>query len=346
MKNYINKSAEQGFKIGRQSFSRGIFLAPMEGVTDQAFRLICRNMGADLAYTEFIASEALVRNVEKSKSKMLFYEEERPVAIQIFGGNPDVVAESAKMAEDAGADIVDFNCGCWVKKVVGHNAGAALLKDPDLMVEITEKAARSISIPFTVKTRLGWDADSINIIDIAPRLANAGAQALTIHCRTRSMGMTGAADWSWIPKIKEVVNVPVIINGDVTSCESAERAFIETGCDAVMIGRAAIGNPFIFAQIKKYMNTGILPDEPSPRERIETCIEHLHLSLDSKGNIRGLKEFRKHYSGYLKGMFNSSSVRQKLVVAENPVEIEAMLLEFADYISDLEESLIPVLEFA
>jgi tRNA-dihydrouridine synthase B len=320
-------------KIGENiNIERGLLLAPMEGITDLPFRIMCRRMDADIVYSEFIASEALVRDAEKSMRKMEVTEEERPVAVQIFGADPKVMAQSAKMVEDSGADILDINFGCWVKKVVNNMAGAAMLKHPDSMAAITHACAEAVDIPVTVKTRLGWDKDSIVITDVAKMIEEAGASALTVHCRTRDMAMRGNADWSWIPKIKDSVAIPVILNGDVRSPEDAGRAFESTGCDAVMIGRAAVGNPFIFKKCRHYLETGEVPPPVTVRERIESCLEHLRLTIDYKGFPRGMYEFRKHYSGYLHGLYGASKLRQELVLMEDLEEIRRTLNDYYEYL--------------
>ncbi len=318
-------------KIKDIKFKHGLVLAPMEGLTDLPFRIICKRMGAELVYTEFIASEALIRDVSRSISKMKIVDDERPVAVQIFGSKIESMCQSAKMAEDAGADILDINFGCWVKKVVNNNAGAAFLKCPDKMADMVDAVVNSVSIPVTAKTRLGWDSDSIVIVETAQMLEKAGVSALAVHCRTRAMGMSGTADWSWIPKVKEKVKIPVILNGDVNTPEDCKRAFDMTGCDAVMVGRSAIGNPFIFNSMKQYLLSGKIITT-NERERIDTCLEHLRLSISYKGKLKGILEFRKHYTGYLKGLYDSSNVRQKLVLMESYTEIEKTLNEFHDFL--------------
>ncbi|MFC2131588.1 tRNA dihydrouridine synthase DusB [Bacteroidota bacterium] len=317
--------------IGKINIENGLLLAPMEGITDLPFRIICKKMGADLVYTEFIASDALIRDAEKSKRKMEIIDEEHPVSIQIFGANVEAMCHSAKMIEDSGGDIVDINFGCWVKKVVNNNAGAAFLKEPKKMAEMAKAVVESVSIPVTVKTRLGWDFDSIVIVEAAQMLEQAGISAIAVHCRTRAMAMHGHADWNWIPKVKEKVNIPVILNGDVVTPEDTKKAFDTTGCDAVMIGRAAVGNPFIFRDVKEFLRTGI-KRIPSVRERIDTCLDHLKLSMKYKGDPRGLYEFRKHYSGYLKGLYHGSNTRQKLVLMESYKEIKETLNEFYNFL--------------
>ncbi len=323
-------------EIGKIKIPRGIVLAPMEGVTDLPFRLICKRMGADLLYTEFIASEALIRDSEKSFDKMKVLDEERPIAVQIFGANRDSMIESAKIVENSGADILDINFGCWVKKVVNNNAGAAFLKNPERMAEVTKAVAESVSIPVTIKTRLGWDGDSIVIEEVAEKVEEAGAKAIAVHCRTRSQAMRGVADWSWIPKVKGKIKIPVILNGDVKKPEDAKKAFETTGCDAVMIGRAAVGYPFIFREVKRLLE-GKEPEPPSVRERIDVCLEHLDLSIKHRGFPRGLYEFRKHYSGYLKGLHSASKVRQELVLMDDYDEIKAKLEDYYEYLKKLDK---------
>jgi tRNA-dihydrouridine synthase B len=315
-------------KIGQVDVDQGVLLAPMEDVTNLPFRQMCKKYGADIVYTEFISSDGLVRDARRSMEKLQLAENERPVSIQIFGGDEDVMVEAARRAADAGPDFVDINFGCWVKNVVVRNAGAALLKDPPQMQRLTRAIVDAVDKPVTVKTRLGWSRDTIVILDVAKMIQDAGAAALTVHCRTRDMGHDGDADWSWIPRIKEVVDIPIILNGDVRTPEDVQRAFHETGADAVMIGRAAIGNPFVFRGAKQFMATGSY-DPVTPRERIETCLEHLRLELLHKQERRAIHEFRKHYGGYLKGLRNNSLCRQDVVRFETYPLIEERMLAFA-----------------
>ena len=289
-----------------------LLLAPMEDVTDVSFRLLMRKMGADAVYTEFISSEALIRQAAKSVKKLVTVPEERPVAIQIYGGDPDVMREAAEISEAADPDFIDINCGCWVKNVVGHGAGSGLLKDPPRMERMIRAVVDAVKLPVTVKTRLGWDHDSINILNIAPMIEQAGAKALTIHCRTRSQGHNGEADWSWVSKIKNVVSIPVFLNGDVKTPEDAERAFNETGCDGVMIARGAINNPFIFKQILELRKTGTYT-QPTIAERVELCVQHLLHSCEVRGEQHGVFAFRKHYAGYLREVHGGSKVRSELM---------------------------------
>jgi tRNA-dihydrouridine synthase B len=318
-------------KIGLVEVERGVLLAPMEEVSDLPFRVICRRLGADIVYTEFISSDGLVRDAKKSLNKLILSPEENPVSIQIFGGDIPTMVEAARRAEESKPDFIDINCGCWVKNVVARNAGAALLKDPPRMAEMTRALVDAVKLPVTVKTRLGWDPSSIVILDVARMLEDAGASAITVHCRTRDMGHNGSADWSWIPKIKRVVNIPVILNGDVMTAQDADRAFRETGCDAVMIGRAAISNPFIFREAKQFMQNGVMPEPVSIHERISTCIEQLRMEIEHSGNERrSVMEFRKFVAGYLKGLYMSHSVRRDLLTMESFVSVQERLLRYAD----------------
>ncbi|HEY3874271.1 MAG TPA: tRNA dihydrouridine synthase DusB [Candidatus Kapabacteria bacterium] len=317
-------------KIGEISLGEKLLLlAPMEDVTDVSFRLIMRKSGADAVYTEFISSEALIRQAAKSVKKLVTSPEERPVAIQIYGGDPDVMREAAIISEAAEPDFIDINCGCWVKNVVGHGAGAGLLKDPRRMEKMVRAVVDAVKLPVTVKTRLGWDHESINILNIAPMLEQAGAKALTIHCRTRSQGHNGEAAWSWIPKIKQVVSIPVFLNGDVKTPEDAERAFQETGCDGVMIARGAINNPFIFKQVLELRKSGTYA-LPTIAERVELCVEHLQHSCEVRGEQRGVFAFRKHYAGYLRELHGGSKVRSDLMQITSMERCVERLMNFKE----------------
>lgn len=299
-------------KIGNIEINQPLSLAPMEDVTELPFRLICRRLGADLVYTEFTASEALIREVPKALHKIEICEEERPVAIQIFGGRPEAMEGAAQVVERLKPDFIDINCGCWVKNHVARNEGAGLLRDLPMFEKIVKSTVKSTKLPVTVKTRLGWDSQSIVILDVAKMVEQAGAQALTLHCRTRDQAHNGFADWAWLEKIKKVVSIPVFGNGDVTTPEDA-KAILETGCDGVMIGRGAIANPWIFKQTKHYLKTGEHLPEISVEERIQTCLEHLRLSVEYKDEKYGVQTFRKHYAGYLKGLPNVTAVRMDLM---------------------------------
>ena len=240
------------FNVGDINIDKAVLLAPMEDVTGIAFRKLCKELGADVVYTEFVNSDGLVRFNVKTKLKLEITEAEKPVGIQIYGGIVESMVEAAKIAEEENPDIIDINAGCWVKKVANRGAGAGLLKDPVIMQKMTAEIVKAVNKPVTVKTRIGWDDNSIMILEIAKRIEDAGAKAVTIHCRTRQNGHSGDPDWSWIPKIKGVVSIPVALNGGVFTAEDAKRAFDETGADAVMIARGAIGHPWIFRETKEF----------------------------------------------------------------------------------------------
>lgn len=291
---------------------QAIILAPMEDVTDTSFRLICKRLGADIVYTEFTSSEAIIRGAQKALKKIQVTDEERPIAIQLFGGVEKSMEEAARKAESFKPDFIDINCGCWVKDLVARGEGAALLKDIPRFEKIVRSTVQATKLPVTVKTRLGWDENSIVILDVAKMVEQAGAQALAVHCRTRAQAHEGNADWSWLEKIKKVISIPLIGNGDIKSPEDVQRLF-DLGCDGVMIGRAAIHNPWIFKQIKFFLKTKDYLPEPNLRERIELCIEHLKLSVQYKGPKWGVITFRKHYAGYFRGIPNIAKLRAELM---------------------------------
>jgi len=299
-------------KIGSIDINKPLCLAPMEDVTELPFRLICKRLGADIVYTEFTSSEGIIRDIPRIMEKIQISEEERPVAIQIFGGRPEAMAGAALTIEKLKPDFIDVNCGCWVKNHVARNEGAGLLRDLPLFEKIVKATVKGTKLPVTVKTRLGWDEQGIVILDVAKMVEAAGAKALTLHCRTRSQAHSGFADWSWLEKIKKVINIPVIGNGDITCPEDAQ-AMLETGCDGVMIGRGAIANPWIFKQTKHFLESGEHSREPGIEEKIQVCIEHLKLNVQYKGEKYGVQTFRKHYAGYLKGLPNIAPVRSELM---------------------------------
>ncbi|MBM4169035.1 MAG: tRNA dihydrouridine synthase DusB [Ignavibacteria bacterium] len=299
-------------KIGSINIDRPVVLAPMEDVTDRSFRLICKRLGADMLYTEFVNAEGLVRQSDKTRRKMLFDDDERPFGIQLYGGVDTSMEGAARMAEELHPDLIDINCGCWVKNVAMRGAGAGLLRDLPRLEQLVSTVVKSVSLPVTVKTRLGWDAESIKIVEVAKMLEQTGIRGLTIHCRTRAQGHKGEPDFSWIPEIKRHVSIPIIANGSLETPEQIQRVFSETGCDGVMIGRAAIDNPWIFEQTKMYRATGSYAPV-SVDQRIELMLTHLGLAVQHKGERKGIIEFRKHYSGYLKGIPNSASLRSELM---------------------------------
>lgn len=306
-----------------------LLLAPMEDVSDPPFRAVCKANGADLMFTEFISSEGLIRDAIKSKKKLDVFNYERPVGIQIFGGDEEAMAMSAKIVEAVNPDLVDINFGCPVKKVVSKGAGAAVLKDIDLMVRLTDAVIRSTTLPVTVKTRLGWDHDSINIIEVAERLQDVGIKALAIHGRTRNQLYKGEADWTWIAKVKENprIHIPIFGNGDIDSPEKTLEYKSRYGIDGIMIGRAAIGYPWIFNEIKYFLKTGEHLPPPTIEQRVEVIRQHLHRSIEWKGMIPGINEMRRHYTNYLKGLPNIKEYRLKLVTVRLEEEIEEILDE-------------------
>ena len=316
-----------------------LLLAPMEDVSDPPFRAVCKKHGADLMYTEFISSEGLIRDAIKSRQKLDIFEEERPVGIQIFGGDEEAMAMSARIVDTVQPDLLDINFGCPVKKVVCKGAGAAVLKDIDLMIRLTKAVIKSTSIPVTVKTRLGWDFDSINIIEVAERLQDVGVQALSIHGRTRSQLYKGEADWSWIEKVKNNsrMHIPIFGNGDVDSPEKALEYKNKFGIDGIMIGRAAIGYPWFFREVKHFFNTGERLDPPTFEERLDVIKEHLRASLKWKGPRVGIFEMRRHYANYLKGIPNVKPLRTKLVMMDTLEEIEEALRSFQHEVGEIGE---------
>lgn len=315
------------FNVGKLNIDKALLLAPMEDVTDIAFRKICKELGADVVYTEFVNSDGLIRSNKKTEMKLEITEEERPVGIQIYGGNLEPMIQAAKIAEEKNPDIIDINAGCWVKKIAGRGAGAGLLKDPCYMQTMVESIVKAVSIPVTVKTRIGWDANSINILEVAKRIEDAGASALTLHCRTKVQGHSGEADWSWINKVKEVIKIPVVLNGGVFTAYDVIRAFNETNADGVMIARGAIEHPWIFREAKQLLSTGKFSDV-SIDERINTCLKHLQYTLAIKEERAAILPFRKYYAGYLKGLPKSKEVRLELYKQLHYAPIEEILLKY------------------
>jgi nifR3 family TIM-barrel protein len=304
-----------------------LLLAPMEDVSDPPFRAVCKVNGADLMYTEFISSEGLIRDAIKSRQKLDIFDYERPIGIQIFGGDEEAMAMSAKIVEAVEPDIVDINFGCPVKKVVCKGAGAGVLKDLRLMVRLTEAVVKSTRLPVTVKTRLGWDESSINIEEVGERLQDVGIKALAIHGRTRAQMYKGVADWRLIAKVKRNprINIPIFGNGDIDSVEKALEYKNLYDVDGIMIGRAAIGYPWIFNEIKHYIKTGETLPPPTIQQRIEVIKQHLYKSIEWKGELLGILEMRRHYTNYLKGFPYMKEFRNKLVTLKSVEEIEDVL---------------------
>ncbi len=309
-----------------------LLLAPMEDVSDPPFRALCKEQGADVVYTEFISSEGLIRSAHKSVIKLDIYEKERPVGIQIFGANLDSMLKAVDIVEKTNPDIIDINFGCPVKKVVSKGAGAGILKDIDLMVKLTSEMVKRTRLPVTIKTRLGWDEKSIKIVEVAERLQDVGAKAISIHGRTRAQMYKGNADWTLISRVKNNprMKIPVFGNGDVDSPEKARIMRDEYGLDGAMIGRASIGNPWFFKQVKEYLRSGVLPEEPLLEERIETAKRHLEMSIKWKGERLGILETRRHYSSYFKGITNFKSYRTRLVTGETIPELMRVFNELKE----------------
>ena len=304
-----------------------LLLAPMEDVSDPPFRALCKENGADVVYTEFISSEGLIRDAAKSVIKLDIYEKERPVGIQIFGANLDSMLQAVDIVEKSNPDIIDINYGCPVKKVVSKGAGAGILKDLCLMESLTKAIVERTNLPVTVKTRLGWDHDSIKIVEVAERLQDVGCKAIAIHGRTRAQMYKGDADWSYIEKVKNNprMHIPVFANGDINTPERAIFVRDELGLDGAMIGRASIGNPWFFNEVKHYFETGLHKEPASIKERAEVAKRHLEMSVAWKGEKLGVYETRRHYSNYFKGIENFKPYRQKLVTTETSNEVYEIL---------------------
>jgi nifR3 family TIM-barrel protein len=304
-----------------------VILAPLEDITDSAFRTVCRLHGADMVYTEFVSSEALVRSAVKSSNKMMFDETERPIGIQIFGNNVEAMKNAALLAEEQNPDLIDINFGCPVRKVAMKGAGAGLLNDIPLMVAITREVVNAVKLPVTVKTRIGWDANSKVIVAVAEQLQDVGIQAITIHGRTRAQMYSGEADWTLIGGVKNNprMKIPVIGNGDITTAQKAVEMFNTYGVDAVMIGRAAIGNPWIFKSVKDFIHRGELNSPPDLQERIDVSLSHLRLAIQKKGERKGIIEMRKHYAGYFKGLQGFKKIRMEILTRQSFSEVEEIL---------------------
>ena len=312
-----------------------LLLAPMEDVSDPPFRALCKELGADVVYTEFISSEGLIRDAAKSVQKLDIYEKERPVGIQIFGANLDSMLRSVEIVEASKPDIIDINFGCPVKKVVSKGAGAGILKDIPLMVKLTEAMAKHTHLPVTVKTRLGWDDDSIKIVEVAERLQDAGAKAISIHGRTRAQMYKGDANWHPIAAVKnnQRMQIPIFGNGDVDSPEKAKLMRDEFGLDGAMIGRASIGNPWFFNQVKHFFETGIHATPPSIEDRVAVARRHLEMAIDWKGEIQGVLETRRHYTNYFKGIPNFKPLRTRMVTSNESAGVFEVFDEIIEHFS-------------
>ncbi|HNQ67059.1 MAG TPA: tRNA dihydrouridine synthase DusB [Bacteroidales bacterium] len=315
-------------KIGKQEFcDKPVFLAPMEDVTDPSFRYMCKKFGADFMFTEFISADGLIRDARKSVQKLKIYDYEHPVGIQIYGHNAEAMEKATLQVNKSSADVLDINFGCPVKKIANRGAGSGMLRNLPLMKEITEKVVSNSVLPVTVKTRLGWDLDSINIMEVALMLQDCGIQALTIHGRTRAQMYKGQADWSYIGEVKNNSNIkiPIIGNGDIINGKTAAEKFDKYNVDAIMIGRASIGKPWIFQEIKHYLKTGQDLPKPGVTKLVEYAKEHLEKSLEFKENQRGIYEMRRHFALYFKCIPNFKETRLKLLTAQTNEEINKIL---------------------
>ena len=313
-----------------------LLLAPMEDVSDPPFRALCKEQGADVVYTEFISSEGLIRDAAKSVMKLDIYEKERPVGIQIFGANLESMLRSVEIVEASKPDIIDINFGCPVKKVVSKGAGAGILKDIDLMVSLTKAMVEHTSLPITVKTRLGWDEETIKIVEVAERLQDVGCKAIAIHGRTRKQMYKGAADWAPIAAVKNNprMHIPVFGNGDVNTPERAKEMRDSFGLDGAMIGRASIGNPWFFREVQHYLKTGKKLLNPTMSERIEAAKRHLQMAIDWKGEKLGVFETRRHYTNYFKGIHHFKEYRMKMVTSDDSIDVFNVIDEVASKFKD------------
>ncbi len=294
--------------------NRPVILAPMEDVSDAVFRKLCRELGADLCVTEFVNAEGLLRGCRNARRKLKLEPSDTPTAIQIYGSDPERLAEAALIAEDANPAFIDINCGCWVPKIAGRGAGAGWLRKPSAMVAMAKLIVNTVKLKVTVKTRIGYGPESeMPIVELAKQLEDAGVSALTIHCRTAQMGHSGKADWSWAKKAREVVKIPVIVNGDIKTAMDAQRAFEETGCAGVMVGRAAIEHPWVFREARSLLDRGELLNPPTPVERLELCRKHLRANVEARGEPHGVRVIRRHLSGYLHGLRGAAALRRQLL---------------------------------
>ena len=312
-----------------------LLLAPMEDVSDPPFRHLCKKYGADMLYTEFISADGLIRDADKSMKKLDIYDDERPIGIQIFGGEEDAMVRSAAIVEEANPDVLDINYGCPVKNVVCRNAGSGILRDIDKMVALTAAIVKGTKLPVTVKTRLGWDDSTIRIVEVAERLQDIGIHAISIHCRTKHQMYTGSARWEWIEKVKANprLKIPVFGNGDINTPEKAIDMVKKYGADGVMIGRASIGHPFIFREIKHFIKTGEHHAPPTLAERLDACRTHLLKSVEWKGDRVGIFEMRRHYAPYFAGLPHIKPFRSRLVVADTINDVFEILNELEIHFS-------------
>ncbi len=298
--------------------SRPVLLAPLEDVTDEVFRRLCRKYGAEVCVTEFVNVEGLLRGCRNARRKIQLAPDDTLTAIQIYGADPERLAEAAEVAQEAGPFYIDINCGCWVPKIAGRGAGAGWLRNPEAMVEMAAMVVRRVKLPVTVKTRIGYGPESdMPVVELAKRLEGVGVRALTIHCRTAQMGHSGEADWSWARKAREGVKIPVLVNGDVRSAQDAQRALEETGCAGVMVGRRAIEHPWVFREAYALLREGRLLPGPTDAERIALCKEHLRANVAARGEPHGVRCTRRHLTGYLHGVAGAARLRQRLNLCDS-----------------------------
>ena len=324
------------WKIGNVEIKNQVVLAPMAGISNTAYRQIIKEMGAGLIFAEMVSDKALVYGSEKTFDLLKMSDMERPIAQQIFGSDVDSFVKAAKLVEDKmHPDIIDINMGCPVPKVaIKSQAGSALLKNPDKIKEIVSAVVKAVSVPVTVKIRSGWDANSVNAVEVAKFIEEAGASAITVHGRTRAQGYSGNADWNIIKQVKEMVSIPVIGNGDVTSAEKAKEMLDFTGCDAVMIGRGVLGNPWLIKECVSYLESGIIPPKPSAREKIEMLKRHYQLLVDSTSEKQAILEIRTHALWYIKGMPKSAYIKNEICKTKNSEDLFKIL---NDYLGDLDD---------
>ncbi|WP_251424293.1 tRNA dihydrouridine synthase DusB [Veillonella agrestimuris] len=326
---------EQTWSIGTVTIDGKAILAPMAGVSDIAYRLLAKEHKAALVCTEMVSAMGIKYKNERTNELLRMEDVEHPVSMQIFGSNPEAIALGAKVVEAAGADIVDINMGCPVKKVVSSGDGSALMKHPDLAARVAEAAVKAVKVPVTVKMRIGWDSDSINVVDFAKRIESTGVAAIAVHGRTKEQMYSGQADWSYIKAVKEVVNIPVIGNGDIVEPSDAKRMLDETGCDAVMIGRGAQGNPWIFERIHHYLLTGDILPGPTYMERIDMLLTHFQLLCHYKGAALGVKEIRTHAGWYLRGLPESAYWRNRINTIHTVKSFEREIEAYRNLLKDM-----------
>jgi nifR3 family TIM-barrel protein len=320
-------------QIGNVKLINNVFLAPMAGVTDMAFRILCKRQDCGLTYTEMVSAKGLHYKSNNTAVLLEIAQEERPAAVQVFGSEPEIVAEAARYAEAGGAAIIDINMGCPTPKIVKNGDGSALMKRPELVREIVRGTVKAVKVPVTIKIRKGWDEESVNAVEIAVIAAQEGAAAVTVHGRTREQFYSGIADWDIIRQVKRAVDIPVIGNGDITKPQDAGRMLEKTGCDAVMIGRGAQGNPWIFKRTAEYLLSGQLLPEPTYEQRVDAIIRHMEMVSKLKGETIGVKEMRKHAVWYLKGMPGSTKVKTEIFKLTTCSQVKEILLEYLDYLN-------------